>query len=40
MDDLDKIAQSIAQMCSAHFLISFQYEQTLYWRNATGLHRR
>jgi len=39
LDDLDKIAQSIAQMCSAHFLISFQYEQTLYWRNAAGLHR-
>ncbi len=39
MDDLDKIAQSIAQMCSAHFLISFQYEETLYWRNAAGLHR-
>ena len=39
MEDLDKIAQSISQSCSAFFLISFQFEQTLYWRDATGLHR-
>ncbi|NWB99551.1 hypothetical protein HX882_27055 [Pseudomonas gingeri] len=39
MGDLDKIAQSIAQVCSSHFLISFQYEETLYWRDATGLRR-
>ena len=39
MEDLDKIAKSISQSCSAFFLISFQFEQTLYWRDATGLHR-
>jgi hypothetical protein len=39
MEDLDKIAQSIAQVCSSLFLISFQFEETLYWRDATGLHR-
>jgi hypothetical protein len=39
MDDLDKIAQSIAQTCSSLFLISFQLEETLYWRDTAGLHR-
>ncbi|WLH76955.1 hypothetical protein PSH81_14440 [Pseudomonas sp. FP2335] len=39
MEDLDKLAQSIFQSCSALFLISFQFEQTLYWRDATGLYR-
>jgi hypothetical protein len=39
MEDLDKIAQSISKSCSAFFLISFQFEQTMYWRDATGLHR-
>ncbi|EJM88949.1 MULTISPECIES: hypothetical protein [unclassified Pseudomonas] len=39
MEDLDKIAQSIAKTCSSLFLISFQLEETLYWRDAAGLHR-
>lgn len=39
MEELDQIAQSIAQVCSSHFLISFQFEETLYWRDAMGLHR-
>ncbi|MET0845119.1 MAG: hypothetical protein ABWY46_02890 [Pseudomonas sp.] len=39
MEDLDKIARSIAQACSSHFLITFQLEETLYWRDETGLHR-
>ncbi|MFJ2539655.1 hypothetical protein [Pseudomonas sp. NPDC087614] len=39
MEDLNKIAQSISQSCSAFFLISFQFEEILYWRDATGLHR-
>jgi hypothetical protein len=39
MEDVEKIAQSISQSCSAFFLISFQFEETLYWRDATGLHR-
>jgi hypothetical protein len=39
MEDLEKVAQSISQSCSAFFLVSFQFEQTMYWRDATGLHR-
>ncbi|WLH65319.1 hypothetical protein [Pseudomonas sp. FP2300] len=39
MEDLDRIARSISQSCSAFFLISFQFEETLYWRDTTGLHR-
>lgn len=39
MEDLDKIAQSISRSCSAFFIVSFQFEQTMYWRDATGLHR-
>ncbi|UUQ64391.1 hypothetical protein NLK61_24765 [Pseudomonas fuscovaginae UPB0736] len=38
MDDLDKVAQGIAQACSAFFVISFQFETTMYWRDAAGLH--
>ncbi|AHL31462.1 hypothetical protein CD58_00445 [Pseudomonas brassicacearum] len=39
MDELEKIAESIAQTCSSLFLLTFQYESTLYWRDAMGLHR-
>ena len=39
MEDLDKIATSIARVCSSLFLITFQFEETLYWRDTTGLHR-
>lgn len=38
MGDLEKIAQSVVRACSCYFLISFQFEQTLFWRNADGLH--
>ncbi|WP_024643674.1 hypothetical protein [Pseudomonas syringae] len=38
MEDLRKIAESIAEMCSSLFLITFQFEETLYWRDVTGLH--
>ncbi|MCP6693645.1 hypothetical protein [Pseudomonas donghuensis] len=38
MQDLNKIAESIAQTCASLFLITFQFEETLYWRDATGLH--
>ncbi|QXI31147.1 hypothetical protein [Pseudomonas vanderleydeniana] len=40
MEDLDNVAQGIAQACSACFVISFQFETTVYWRNAAGLHRQ
>lgn len=39
MEDLDKVATFIAQSCSSLFLITFQFEETLYWRDKTGLHR-
>lgn len=39
MEDLCKIAESIAQTCSSLFLITFQFEETLYWRDVAGLHR-
>lgn len=39
MEDLNKIAESIAEMCSSLFLITFQFEKTLCWRDVTGLHR-
>lgn len=38
LDDLERIARSIAEVCLSHFLISFQFEQTLYWRDENGLH--
>jgi len=39
MEDLDKIAEAIAQTSSSLFLITFQFEEILYWRDVTGLHR-
>jgi len=39
MEDLDKIAKSIARACSSLFLVTFQFQELLYWRDATGLHR-
>lgn len=40
LGDLDRLAQSITQVCPARFVISFQFETTLYWRNEAGLHRK
>ncbi|WP_275044022.1 hypothetical protein [Pseudomonas asplenii] len=40
MEDLDKIARGIAQACPAFFVISFQFETTMYWRDAAGLHHQ
>ncbi|WP_248920751.1 hypothetical protein [Pseudomonas entomophila] len=37
MADLDKIANAIAR-AGSRFLISFQFERTLYWQDAEGLH--
>lgn len=39
MSELEKIAESIADVCSSFFILSFQYENTLFWRDALGLHR-
>lgn len=39
MRELEKIAESIADVCSVYFILSFQYENTLFWRDALGLHR-
>ncbi|MGY3018337.1 hypothetical protein ACVWZ5_003895 [Pseudomonas sp. TE6283] len=38
MADLETIAKTIARTGS-RFVISFQFEQTLYWQDAEGLHR-
>ena len=38
--EIDRLARSIAQACPSSFIISFQFEQTLYWRDKTGLHGR
>jgi len=38
MSELEKIAESIADVCSSYFILSFQYESTLFWRDALGLH--
>ncbi|QXH55102.1 hypothetical protein [Pseudomonas maumuensis] len=38
MADLDRIANAIARTGS-RFVISFQFERTLYWQDAEGLHR-
>ena len=39
LDDFDRLARSITQVCPSQFLISFQFEKILYWRDKTGLHR-
>ena len=36
--EIDWLARSIAQVCPSPFVISFQFEQTLYWRDRSGLH--
>lgn len=38
MADLNKIANAIARTGS-RFVISFQFERTLYWQDAEGLHQ-
>jgi hypothetical protein len=40
LGDLERLAQSIMQACPAWFVISFQFETTLYWRDKAGLHRQ
>ncbi|WP_379761384.1 hypothetical protein [Massilia suwonensis] len=38
--EIEQLAKSIAQVCPSSFVISFQFEQTLYWRDRSGLHCR
>lgn len=38
--DLDRLAHAITQVCPSMFVISFQFEKTLYWRDKAGLHRQ
>lgn len=40
LGDLDRLAQSITQVCPSLFVMSFQFETTLYWRDKAGLHRQ
>ncbi|BAQ75896.1 uncharacterized protein POS17_4202 [Pseudomonas sp. Os17] len=37
LDDIRRLLETIAQHCEARFILSFQYESTLYWRDAGGL---
>ncbi|MGN7740874.1 hypothetical protein ACTJKT_12875 [Pseudomonas sp. 22526] len=38
LDDLKVFVEAIAAESDAHFLVSFQYESLMYWRDRTGLH--
>jgi hypothetical protein len=38
VDDLKMFIERIAAESDAHFLVSFQYESLMYWRDQTGLH--
>ncbi|MGC5702158.1 hypothetical protein J4P02_18335 [Pseudomonas sp. NFXW11] len=38
LDEIRWLLENIAQSCEALFILSFQYEATLYWRDANGLH--
>ena len=36
--DLELFLRHVAAECEAHFLVSFQYESLMYWRDGGGLH--
>ncbi|PYY78113.1 hypothetical protein DNK59_31075 [Pseudomonas sp. TKO26] len=36
--EIRRLLETIAASCEAMFILSFQYESTLYWRDAAGLH--
>ncbi|MBD9417488.1 hypothetical protein IB234_23230 [Pseudomonas sp. PDM16] len=36
--DLELFLRRISAECEAHFLVSFQYESLMYWRDGSGLH--
>lgn len=38
LDDLKMFVEAIAAESDAYFLVSFQYEALMYWRDQTGLH--
>lgn len=38
MEELRRLAWHISEQCDSCFILSFQYESTLYWRDADGLH--
>jgi hypothetical protein len=38
LGDLERFVKLIATKTDAHFVISFQYEYALYWKNNDGLH--
>lgn len=35
--DLERFVKNLATKTDANFLVSFQYESVLYWRNIDGL---
>ncbi|MBF8162230.1 MULTISPECIES: hypothetical protein [Pseudomonadaceae] len=36
--DLERFVKHIATKTDANFVVSFQYESALYWKNSDGLH--
>lgn len=38
LGDLKDFVELIATKTDAHFVISFQYESALYWKDKDGLH--
>ena len=38
LEEIRCLLETIAASCEAMFILSFQYESTLYWRDAAGLH--
>nr|BFD43341.1 hypothetical protein FFPRI1PSEUD_48400 [Pseudomonas sp. FFPRI_1] len=38
LEDIRRLLETIVQHCETMFILSFQYESTLYWRDADGLH--
>ncbi|NBF05882.1 hypothetical protein GV819_26660 [Pseudomonas sp. Fl5BN2] len=39
LDEIQRLLSQIADTCEARFILSFQYESTLYWRDAQGLQQ-
>jgi len=39
LDDLDRLITAISNQATGQFLVSFQYESTIYWRDRQELQR-
>lgn len=38
LGDIERFVKHIATKTDANFVVSFQYESVLYWKNSVGLH--